>query len=181
MLRRLFTLLSALSLLLCVAAVVLWVRGRWVGDSIDPVVGEWEFTGLASAEGCLEWTWTKVTLPSPGFAPPEEFGPSGERRGWAYQQTRPPRSQSRDAPEKDPAAHMEFLRNTQAFYRLGGFCAWSYDHSNFMTDGRIRQRGVTVPAWSLALLFLLLPARWAMMRRRTTRHWRREEQGRCPC
>jgi hypothetical protein len=32
MLRRLFTVLSALSLLLCVAAAVLWVRSYWMSD-----------------------------------------------------------------------------------------------------------------------------------------------------
>jgi len=33
MLRRVFTLLSALSLLLCVASAALWVRSYWIGDS----------------------------------------------------------------------------------------------------------------------------------------------------
>src|SRR5687768_14703719 len=33
--RRLFTLCSALSLLLCVAVCVLWVRSYWVADKLD--------------------------------------------------------------------------------------------------------------------------------------------------
>jgi hypothetical protein len=33
MLRRLFALVSALSLLLCVAATAMWVRGYWAGDA----------------------------------------------------------------------------------------------------------------------------------------------------
>jgi hypothetical protein len=34
MIRRLFTLVSAVSLLLCVATCVLWVRSYWAGDKL---------------------------------------------------------------------------------------------------------------------------------------------------
>ena len=45
MLRRLFTLLSALSLLLCVAAVVLWVRSYWLCDFVG-----WSVVNYLKAE-----------------------------------------------------------------------------------------------------------------------------------
>src|SRR4051812_5397499 len=50
MLRRLFTILSALSLLLCVATAALWVRSYWIADrravvSFEPPVLMWSSEG----------------------------------------------------------------------------------------------------------------------------------------
>jgi Zn ribbon nucleic-acid-binding protein len=65
MLRRLFTLLSALSLLLCVATVVLWVRGAWVNDIVGRVSpsGGWD---IQSWHGHL----MLHTSNDPGDSPP---------------------------------------------------------------------------------------------------------------
>jgi hypothetical protein len=52
MLRRLFTVLSALSLLLCVATAVLWVRSYQVGDSVFLSGGE-RIVIVSSASGRL--------------------------------------------------------------------------------------------------------------------------------
>ena len=54
--RRLFTIVAALSLLLCLATVVLWVRSYWVGDSwfvYDPSAGEEH--RLSSARGVVSF------------------------------------------------------------------------------------------------------------------------------
>jgi hypothetical protein len=62
MLRRLFTLLSALSLLLCVTAIVLWVRSFWIGDQVeagDRTVGPYTCIerrhAFSLARGMLRW------------------------------------------------------------------------------------------------------------------------------
>lgn len=50
MLRRLFTVLSAVSLLLCVAAVVLWVRSYSVGDVLSR-------TTVTRDKGRYDWAY----------------------------------------------------------------------------------------------------------------------------
>ena len=67
MLRRLFTLLSALSLLLCVATAVLWVRSYWVCDSVGWLQRHDRFelahAGLLSEAGALEIDTVALRLP----------------------------------------------------------------------------------------------------------------------
>ena len=56
MARRLFTLLSALSLLLCVASVAVWVRGYWVRDEVTVwryPPGRRQQTVIAGFPGCV--------------------------------------------------------------------------------------------------------------------------------
>src|SRR5688500_18467235 len=91
MLRRLFTVLSALSLLLCVAVVVLWVRSYWVIDLYvwdrAPVGSTHHLASIASYDGNVEWV-----RQDPGKLPvlaPSELGWRAVpdwwgRRGWIY-------------------------------------------------------------------------------------------------
>jgi hypothetical protein len=65
MIRRVFTILSVLSLVLCVATCVLWVRSYWVGDvwvtSTAPGgLGE----GWASVDGRFGRMWAAVDPPT---------------------------------------------------------------------------------------------------------------------
>ena len=72
MLRRLFTVLSALSLLLCVAVVVLWVRSYWRWDRLfqqSTLTDEWAGWMTESASGSLTVGHRRV-----------DGLPSGERR-----------------------------------------------------------------------------------------------------
>ena len=54
MLRRLFALLSALSLLLCVAVGVMWVRSYWASDTWGPIGRHW----VSSNGGLHLWGYT---------------------------------------------------------------------------------------------------------------------------
>ena len=75
MLRRLFTVLSALSLLLCVAAAVLWVRSRYIEDWVSyqprdvtaPVPWHKEFS-LHSTAGGITLVWWTDRHPLPASA-----------------------------------------------------------------------------------------------------------------
>ena len=72
--RRLFTILSALSLLLSVAVVVLWVLSYhrhsqfwWysdIGDRFD----------LISTQGSVSWRWDAYTKYTRGYRPPQVLG-----------------------------------------------------------------------------------------------------------
>jgi hypothetical protein len=74
-LRRLFTFLSVVSLLLCVATCALWVRSCWVADALyrtankNPPAAGYDEYRLWSSAGLLVWQWDDVS-PSP-----DDFGP----------------------------------------------------------------------------------------------------------
>ena len=56
MLRRLFNLLTALSLLLCVAVVALWVRSYFLGRGTEIIVGNrWRFVVTHHLVGGQTW------------------------------------------------------------------------------------------------------------------------------
>ena len=166
MLRRLFTLLSAGSLLLCVAAVALWVRGRHVGEWVCYAFGDSQVACLHSAEGSVA---AILMRDSP---PPDQR--------WVYEQSRPPQLHTPVHYEGIDPALMEALGDKATVYRLGGFWAWNYDIALHWTkDTRTKQRGVAVPWWSIAALSALLPARWLQLRRREARRRRRQKRGLC--
>jgi hypothetical protein len=84
--RHLFTLCSAVSLLLCVAACVLWVRGRWVADDYTWVRDRGDtsiMTRISCASGVLGITRNRTT-----YAATEEAGRYRERLantpGWGH-------------------------------------------------------------------------------------------------
>jgi hypothetical protein len=82
MLRRLFTVLSALSLVLSVATAVMWVRSYRVGDtyvSLDPARAE----AMQSARGRL-WHFRAESIDQAKYPLPSVAFPAG------YQAIRPP-------------------------------------------------------------------------------------------
>jgi hypothetical protein len=65
--RRLFTALSALSLLLCVAVVPLWLRSFWHQDRISVATSGEEFYAV-SAMGTITFLWhSNLKLTEPGL------------------------------------------------------------------------------------------------------------------
>jgi hypothetical protein len=74
--RRLFNITSAVSLLLCIATVALWVRSYrvydWLGHSSAYQHGEWTRIRLASGIGGIEFNFQRLQQQSP--PPPESAG-----------------------------------------------------------------------------------------------------------
>jgi hypothetical protein len=71
--RGLFNVLAALSLVLCVATVGLWVRSRWIDDRwrLPGPVGS--YSAVRSCEGKLEIAWRlrRTRMPMSGWATPQ--------------------------------------------------------------------------------------------------------------
>jgi hypothetical protein len=183
MLRRLFTLLSPLSLLLCVAASVLWVRSRYVGEVLRCDYGDdgrsrLNRASLQIGSGRLRLSDTRVVAHDAEFyrevVEPLKRGPLYERE--------PPelirRSDEYEANELPPA--------------LG---ALGFGYARFaVLDAPVahfESWGVVVPIWSLVALALPLPLlwlAWRIRRRRLTSRGRcsqcgydlRATPGRCP-
>ena len=179
--RRLFTILSALSLLLCVAVCVLWVRSHFVADTLmwyrddeHAQRTESEGTILFSAGGgfsldrslyvmagripdVLRTATRKRFLPKPGFS-------------WT-------RDLVRVAPYADDST-------------LGFYWHQSADDSTYelrREDGGGRMRatswayGFAVPYWSVALLTGVSPVYWLVGgARRRVRSRVRSRRGLCP-
>src|SRR5688572_16943917 len=64
--RHLFTLLAAVSLVLCVAVCVLWVRSRWIGDRVErrwqretPAMFEDQRVVLLCGQGGIHVVWSR--------------------------------------------------------------------------------------------------------------------------
>src|SRR5688500_17916324 len=85
MTRRLLNLLTVLSLLLCVAVVVMWVRSYWYITSVQAITGPPESYQLAAFKGHLglsEWhhateaegRWVLSDDPMPSELPPDRYG-----------------------------------------------------------------------------------------------------------
>jgi hypothetical protein len=70
MIRWLFTVASVLSLLLCVAVLVLWVRGYWVGDRWDWSLDRVEAAPHTAVAWCLINAHGSLGLARTSFATP---------------------------------------------------------------------------------------------------------------
>jgi hypothetical protein len=105
MLRRLFRFLSALSLLLCAAVVLLWVRSYWVADGCS-----WAVQTGTNAEGLPLGTSYTIVSSSP-------------RRMGGPAQTRAPRSQPQAPPVRQlrlrPPRHPRPLPRMRDFFCAG--------------------------------------------------------------
>jgi hypothetical protein len=175
MMRRLFTLLSALSLLLCVGACVMWVRSYWVADEWVGQSGNWSFQA-GSTRGAL---FRSSVGPRPS-SPPQAPGVSGYTRTPAYSVRR-----GRSLPGDPGMRHQGGALGFWWFVSDGGTSVQapppnpslpggvSYGPANFAP---IRQ--YFVPYWSVTLLLAVLPAAWIANGRR---YWqqRLRSRGRC--
>jgi hypothetical protein len=148
--RRLLNLLTLLSLLLCIAAAAVWVRGLWAGDVISrramtddgiyTVITEWTFE-TANGDVQLDHSWQKLPTKDAGFA-------------W-------PHGATWDRVVFDP------VRTWWTRFAFGS--EFGGDPSNSVASYRVE-----FPFWLPVVVFGLGPARWLF------RGLRRRPPGRCP-
>jgi hypothetical protein len=135
--RRIFTIISGLSLVLCVTAAALWAASRWHDLSICHV-GKRFVAGFAASQGRavieVVWIWDV-----PWGAPP----------GWHVQSRPPPPSNLFDT----------IFGSQHAFAGFGLY----YVHDNSYD---VHVVAFTVPFWAIVPLMLVLPAFWFRKRRR---------------
>jgi hypothetical protein len=149
--RRLFTILSALSLLLFVAVVVLWVRSYWYYEG-GPVVLVATSFRLESGSGTLVTCWRVDDNP--------RSVPNG--RWKVVPMSKMPGGKFGLPPQSSGAL---------------GFRYWAYDLPIEGWAKPMEGRQLFVPYWAAVLLFALLPMVWLTL---TLRNRRRQELRRCP-
>jgi hypothetical protein len=130
--RRLFRLCSAVSLLLCVAACVLWVRSYWVADTLE-FGGRKTTVTLTCSRGLWQLYRTTILKPSAWNKP----------GGLAHTTERPPTGLE--------VPHIPPMRLPE---RLG----FGYDGAEVW---QVRFQIVTWPAWFAASASALLPILFA--------------------
>lgn len=151
--RLLFTLTSFVSLLLCMATVVLWVRSYWVGDLLK-WESTWHLSGAGSSRGRVYFV--VFTMGDPRRPDSDaEFGHTVER----------------------PAPEYTEPEDTPAFKFLGIICQ-SRQHENGWL-GIVRERSVVMPDWLIVGASAILPARWWWLARWRWRRERRQKRGLC--
>ena len=168
MFRRLFTVLSALSLLLCVAVSVLWVRSYFVVDL--------HYRGGAHAHA-TGWVRTNVDLVSADgrlcvvIARHWMTGGHADFERWKAA-PRTPREDGglwRSVRDVDPADALDTDRQFDL--------RWED-----RPDGALRytERTVIAPHWCFSLCFAVVPSLWARRAMKRRRRARRTAAGRCP-
>jgi hypothetical protein len=137
--RTLFTFASLLSLLMCLATVVLWVRSHYVRDDVFWVNSEMGL-GVSCGLGHL-YFWQASTLPP---TPPHSFP-------WEFHHE-----------VKRPARSVLSLLPTMRHVSVGGVALqwgrgpesdWGYYHHELFA-----------PAWLVFVTSVFLPSRWAWIR-----------------
>jgi hypothetical protein len=158
--RRLFTLMSFLSLLLCAAAVALWVRSYWGTDYVElsSPAGSDSFSithhthGVRWTRGDIRLSHAEQTLYMHKTPSPKLDGTGRSTWGWG----------------RLGAGHMgsEPLPADSVWSRLGFH---SYRRGEMSSFYDIREQGVALPAWLPVVIFGVAPALWLARRVRTHR------------
>jgi len=162
--RRLFTFAAALSLLLCVAAIALWVRSYTGSDSVSR---RWMTAAdshhIEHRGQQIQWTLGQVrfliqndTAFFPGQMTPDSANPH-----WSYFRY----GAGHDGWEAPPA---------ESIWNRLGFAAWETGWSSSFADSHARVWAA--PAWLLTVILALLPAAWGWG---AYRQRRRKQTGRC--
>lgn len=162
LLRRLAVALTMLSLASCVATAVLWVRSHRVKDGLLVSWG-WDYACLASFRGevgCEFGRWNDG-------GPPDYYTDRPRVHHW--------RERVQDVPASDYIHVVEAegrFGNMPHYHDVWGF-RW---HPRSDRNWEYRERGMAVPAWSVALLTGVPPLWTAAARLRRSR---RRAAGRC--
>jgi hypothetical protein len=153
MTRRLLNLVTALSLLLCVAVLALWVRSYRYDDQVSFAATS-RHCGLRSFRGRVGLSWTS---PDPGW---RTYTGAGWRR-------RPIRNLAPG--QADLEQHCE--------RQLWGFGFGRFSFQTGITTGAQMNHLVVVPYWAVLAASLVPAAPGALAARRCHR---RRQAGRCP-
>jgi hypothetical protein len=181
MIRRLFTVLSALSLLLCVAVVVLWVRSYSGSDyvsrgkllSSDPEAVRSRAHEVRFTRGVICLEASETTYYPHGH--PVPAAPADPVAHWGYGRLGPGHLRSGDLPENSP-------------WGLGFSVYEGASGASFYDE---HTSGLSFPAWLPAAAFAAPPLLWAARRIKGRRRRRtglclecgydlRATPGRCP-
>jgi hypothetical protein len=156
--RRLFALASAISLLLCLATVVLWVRSYRPRDAVERDVflehenAESDMDDIVySSEGLILWVHQRY---------PDIYGPAKSQAvHWRWFNPLPP--------EKDPEPGRNELKGLQGLSRrssLGISTNLKLDRKTLASQWRVEGFYFLVPHRILALAFSILPAAFVVIR-----------------
>ena len=172
--QKLFTIVSLLSLLLCFAAMALWVRGKWRTDVLI-LHTPFHETLLISIEGRLQlvrltWDFTPAQWmleqgwPAPAPAPGWHFDRDGASADDAYEWTG---CAGGSAPDN----------GMWEWHAFGGYADGHPPQYNSESPPFASGWSVHVPDWFLVLAFAIAPlARIAV----AARYRERLREGRCP-
>ena len=169
--RRLLNLLTALSLLLCLATVALWARSYFRSDcltysqpTLEPELFRASYligvSGRGNAWVAFDWTEHEYhpTQPSPAEVDLEEETESPPTAGWEHETDRP----------EDVSEHFD--------HRAWGFGFEVEPRSRWQSPPGYHRWAVAFPLWAAAAAFAALPA--ARLFRRVRRR-RRAAAGVC--
>jgi len=180
--RRLFNISAAVSLLLSLATVALWVRSAYAGDVVgmsgtdgNPDVGvDWIYL-VRSNLGAMVFSSDRVSSAHdyPGYQ---------SNRRWWFVSGKPDRGLTRKAttPQENVSASDGQVRSFAVNMVVLGFTHTDYSdrHGERWYPGDSTY--VLVPHWVVALVFLLPPGWWLLKNRKQRLRQRRLELGHCP-
>ena len=174
MIRRLLSLLSTVSLVLCVAACVLWVRSHWAAEGLgrvwwahDPDAAAFRMAEVHSERGRLHALSVRYTF----------VGRFGRRFVGSLKREFPPEGLRRERRPARPHAPAGSLWRRAGFRR--GVSRERDTHAGSGVPTVFETRSVGVPHWLVALPAALPPGWWLAYAARRRRAVRRRAAGLC--